>query len=191
MIIHRDTLLSEDILEQNFICNLDKCKGACCIEGSSGAPFGSGEVELLSSIITHIKPYMSEKGLELLNEKGYFEIDADGDEVTTCLPTGECVFVTYNAIGQLQCAIQNAYQDGIVKFEKPISCHLYPIRTRKVGDYIALNYHQWDICSSACRLGDEMKLPVYKFLKTPLVRNFGAEWYEELEEIASQYLSAK
>ena len=190
MILLQDTLISEDIIEKNFVCNLEKCKGACCVEGSSGAPLDADEIAIIENLVEQVKPYMHEKGIELLNQHGYYEIDSDGDAVTTCLPTGECVFVNYNALGQLQCAIQQAYYDGVVTFEKPISCHLYPIRASIVGDYTALNYHKWEICKPACSLGNELTIPIYKFLKGPLERKFGTEWYKELEELAKEYLQS-
>lgn len=191
MIVLENTLISEDIIDKNFICNIEKCKGACCIEGSSGAPLELDEVSIIETHIDKIKPYMNSEGLGLLSENNFYETDSDGDLVTTCLPSGECVFVTYNSLGQLQCAIQNAYHKKQLDFEKPISCHLYPIRVSQVGDYKALNYNKWDICSPACELGNQHQMPIYKFLETPLKRMFGAQWYQELSALADEYKNQK
>ncbi len=187
MIIHQNTLISQDILEKNFICNLNKCKGACCVEGEFGAPITKDEINILEQEIKHIKPFLSEKGITVIEEKGVWEKDTDGDLVTTCLPSGECNFSIYEN-GILGCGIEKAWKEGKTYFRKPISCHLYPIRISKVGDYEALNYNKWNICKPACTLGNKQQVPIYKFLKEALIRNYGEDWYTELDEIANAYL---
>lgn len=187
MIIHEQTLISEDLFERNFICNLSKCKGACCVEGEQGAPLNESEIALLEKELNQIKPYLTEQSLEAINQKGFWETDPEGDLVTTCLPTGECNFSRYEN-GILSCGIEQAWKDGKTSFRKPISCHLYPIRISQVGEYEALNYHRWDVCKPACALGDEHQLPVYRFLKDALIRQYGEEWYNELDEIGTAYL---
>jgi hypothetical protein len=183
MIIHEDTLISEDLFEQNFICNLSKCKGACCVEGDQGAPLSKEEIAAISENLEQIKPYLTPASLNAINQKGYWETDPEGDLVTTCLPSGECNFSIYKN-GILSCGMEQAWKDGKSTFRKPISCHLYPIRISQVGQYEALNYHRWDVCKPACALGNEHKVPVYAFLKDALIRKFGEPWYNELAGIA-------
>lgn len=187
MIIHEHTILSELILEKQFICDLNACKGACCVEGDYGAPITEDDKLTLEELLPEIKPYLSKESLEVIEKNGISELDKEGDLVTTCLPSGECVFTTRDAEGVLGCSIEQAYHDGKVRYKKPLSCHLYPIRVSKVGDYDALNYHKWEICKPACALGELHKVPVYKFLKEPLVRAYGVEWYNELTQIAKDF----
>jgi hypothetical protein len=183
MIIHEQTLISEDVLEKNFICNLGKCKGACCVEGEQGAPVSKEEITLIEKDLEQIKPYLTPQSIKAIEAKGFWETDPEGDLVTTCLPTGECNFSIYKD-GILGCGIEQAWKDGKTTFRKPISCHLYPIRISQVGEYDALNYHRWDVCKPACKLGNEHKVPVYRFLKDALIRKYGEAWYAELDGIA-------
>jgi hypothetical protein len=187
MILLENTIVSEDILEKNFICNLSACKGACCIEGDSGAPITQDELEILEAELENIKPYLIAVSLEAIKTQNFWEKDTDGDLVTTCLPTGECNFSMRDEAGMLKCGIEQAYRDGKASIQKPLSCHLYPIRISNVGEFEALNYHRWDICKPACKLGEEHQVAVYQFLKEPLIRKFGADWYNELDEIAKQW----
>ncbi len=187
MILLENTIVSEDILEKNFICNLSACKGACCIEGDSGAPITHDEQEILEAELENIKPYLTAVSLKAIKTQNFWEKDTDGDLVTTCLPTGECNFSLRDETGMLKCGIEQAYRDGKVSIQKPLSCHLYPIRISNVGEFEALNYHRWDICKPACKLGEEHQVAVYQFLKEPLIRKFGADWYNELDEIAKQW----
>jgi hypothetical protein len=191
MIIIGDTLISEDLFEKEFICNLSACKGSCCIEGDSGAPVSKEEREEIEKNFEVIKPYLSEKSLHDLEKRGGFEKDEDDEWVTTCLPTGECNFVKRDENGLLNCGIEKSFLGGKSSIRKPSSCYLYPIRLLKVGDYTALNYHSWDICSAACTLGKQEKVAVYKFLKEPLISKFGEEWYTELHEVAQAYMAEK
>jgi hypothetical protein len=187
MLIIENILVSEELFEQKFACHLEKCKGACCKEGSSGAPLEKGEVRIIRELLPQITPYMQAESLQWVDTKGFHETDADGDEVTVCRPDGECVFVRYNELGQLQCAIQEAYKKDDTGFEKPISCHLYPIRVSKTARVTALHYHRWDICADACNLGEALQLPVFRFLEQPLKRYLGVDWFQELEEVAAVY----
>ncbi|MBS3913665.1 MAG: DUF3109 family protein [Bacteroidetes bacterium] len=186
MIIVGKVIVAEPILERKFACQLDSCKGACCVQGDSGAPLLEEELEIIRDELPKIKPFMSKEGIELLEEKGFYETDSEGDLGTVCRPSGECVFVNMEN-GIAICAIEKAYYAKETWFKKPISCHLYPIRARQYGDYIALNYHHWDICSAACKAGEEMKVPVYTFLHDALVRKFGPSWYRELVEVAQAW----
>lgn len=185
MIIHEPALVSEDILEKNFICDLSKCKGACCVEGEFGAPLLQHEIETLEKELKQILPFLTPESRAQIEQKGFWEYDNEKEEVTTCLPAGECNFSYRDASGILSCGIELAWKEGATTFRKPISCHLYPIRVSQVGSYEALNYNRWDICKPACKLGDKHQMPVFRFLKEALVRKFGKEWYDELELIAS------
>jgi hypothetical protein len=191
MIIIGNTLVSEDLFDQEFICNLSACKGSCCIEGDSGAPVTELEKSRIEQEFEKIKPYLSEASLADIEKRGDFEIDEDGEWVTTCLPTGECNFVKRDENGLLSCGIEKSFLNGESAIRKPSSCYLYPIRVIKVGDYEALNYHRWDICSAACSLGKQEKVAVYQFLKEPLIDRFGEEWYTELVAIAAAYFEEK
>lgn len=191
MIIIENTLISEDVLEKNFICDIEKCKGACCIEGDAGAPLLEEEINIIKAQLDLIKPYLAPDSIKEIELKDFYEIDKDGDFVTTCQPDGLCNFAIRGNQGVLACGIEQAYLDGMIDYQKPISCHLYPIRISQVGQYEALNYHRWDICKPACALGEKHKVPVYSFLKDALVRKFGIEWYETIDEIAHQWNEQK
>jgi len=186
IIEHEDTLISSELFSTQFVCNLSACKGACCIEGDRGAPIEKSEIVLIENNLESIKPYMSEKGIELLNTEGFHEGEEIDDIATTCLPTGECVFF-YKENGILGCAIEKSYKAGKSDFYKPISCHLYPIRLGRLGKFESLNYHKWDICKAACALGKELGVPVFRFLKDPLIRKYGEPWFNELEEIYNEF----
>ncbi len=181
-----NTLISSEIFSVNFVCHLEKCKGACCIEGDRGAPLDKEEIEKINHNLKHIKHFMSAEGLELLMIEGFHEGEEINDFATTCLSSGECVFV-YKENGILGCAMEKAYKAGLTDYYKPMSCHLYPIRINKVGDFDAVNYHEWSICKSACSFGNELNVPVYQFLKEPLIRKFGEPWYNELELIHQEF----
>lgn len=183
MIVIEDTLVSDEILENNFVCDLNKCKGACCVEGDIGAPLADEEIELIEKNLEKIKPFMAPKGLEVLKNQGFFEIDGD-EFVTTTHEGKDCVFSKYDENNILKCAIEEAHQANESDFLKPISCHLYPIRTIEKPDFEAINYDKWEICAPACDLGKALKVPVYKFLKTPLIRKYGADWFDQLEATA-------
>ena len=192
MIIVGNALLSEDILEKKFVCQLDKCKGACCVQGDAGAPLLHEELNVIENVMDKIKPYMRESALQLVEDTAFFARDPrDGELVTQCEETGECVFVNYDDNGIAKCTIEKAYNQGEIGFKKPISCHLYPIRAKKYGTHIALNYHQWEICSDACKAGEEFKVPVFRFLKEPLIRKMGEDWYQELEQVVEDWQNSK
>ena len=183
-----DKLISEDIFAEEFVCNLSKCKGACCVEGDIGAPLGKDEPAILEAIYDKIKPYLTPEGIKAIEEQGTWVIDpSDGDFVTPMVEDKECVYVTYDEKGITKCGIEKAYEDGAVDWQKPISCHLYPIRVTEYSSFQALNYHEWKICSDACDLGKELKVPVYKFLKGPLIRKYGEEFYSILSDAAVEW----
>jgi len=190
IIEHQNTLVSTEIFENNFICNLSKCKGACCIEGDRGAPLSKKENELLLKNIEKIMPFMEAKQIAVTEIEGFSEGEEIDDIATNCLPTGECVFA-FKENGILSCAIEKAENSGAIDFKKPISCHLYPIRLGKVGDFVSVNYDRWDICKDACTFGAEHKTSVFQFLKNPLIREFGEDWYNELEQIYNAWKQEK
>lgn len=185
MIAIEDTLISDDLVSKSFVCNLNKCQGACCVKGDSGAPLSDEEVQEIEGLMPKIKPFMHPDFLKEVESVGFWERDKDGEKVTTCQPTGECNFVVYKN-GIASCSIEEAYHAGAISFQKPISCHLYPVRVKKYSTFTAVNYHQWDICGAACDLGAELKVPVYRFLRNPLVRRFGQDWYDALEAFDQQ-----
>lgn len=185
MIAVKDTLVSEDILEKKFVCDLNACKGACCVAGESGAPLEEEETKILAGIYKKVKPYMTEKGIKAVEKQGTSVIDTDGDFVTPLVAKEkECAYVFFDEKNIAKCAIEQAWLDKKVDWQKPISCHLYPIRISKLKMHEALNYHKWKVCKPACACGEQLNVPVYKFLKGPLIRKYGKGWYKELENIA-------
>lgn len=177
-------LVSEELLREEFVCNLSRCKGACCVEGDAGAPLEQHESAVLDEIYPAVMSYMTAKGIAEIEEAGTSVIDPDGDLTTPCVDGHkECAYVTWEN-GITKCAIEKAYENGEVHWQKPLSCHLYPIRITAYPEFDMLHYDRWHICSDACAFGKELKMPVYKFLKTPLIRKYGAGWYEELEQVA-------
>lgn len=187
MILIDDTVISEDISDEFFVCDLAKCKGACCVEGDLGAPLEEEELLILDRIQQDIKPFLSEKGLMEIAKSGAWVKDEDGDFSTPIIQGRECAYAIYDEKGYLKCGIEQAYFAGKTDFRKPISCHLYPIRIAKLAEYQSVNYERWSICSDACSHGKELGVPVYQFLKDPLIRKFGTKWYAELEkEIAER-----
>ena len=179
MIIVDDILVSDEIREIYFACNLLACKGDCCILGDAGAPLEEEEIAIMEDDVDDVKPYMTERGLEVINRVGVFEYDSDGEYVTPLVDDIECAFV-YFENGISYCAIEKAYIEGKIKFQKPISCHLYPIRLSKIGPSTAINYHNWHICSTALIDGEKSGVPLYKYLKIPLIRKFSEAWYNKL-----------
>ena len=177
------TLVSLDLLDRKFVCDLAKCKGECCIKGDAGAPLENHEIDILENIVDDVLPYMDDPGRNKVNADGVFEIDRDGDKGTVLLEDGRCAFATVTDKGVYSCAIEKANAEGKVKFRKPISCHLYPVRITKYPTYDAVNYDQWDICKPACKCGADLQVPLFRFVKDSLVRKYGSEWYEELKAI--------
>lgn len=181
MIIVDNAVLSDDLKENFFVCNLEKCKGACCVEGDLGAPLNEDELSVIKEALPAVKPYLTPEGIQEIEKQGAYIIDDEGDYSTPTIDGKECAYAVYDENKILKCGIEQAYLDGKTSFKKPISCHLYPIRITKYDHYDALNYDRWDICSPACDLGAQLAVPVYQFLKDPLVRKYGEAWYEQLE----------
>jgi Protein of unknown function (DUF3109). len=184
MIQIQQTILSDDIFEEHFICDLCKCKGQCCVDGESGAPLTEEEFEQIKEIVPVIWDRLSPRARELINEQGIAYTDYDGELVTSIINGEECVFTYFDADGICKCVIDNAYKEGLISVQKPISCHLYPIRLKEYLDFTAVNYHRWSVCKPAVKLGRKEGIPLYRFLKEPLTRRFGSEWYEEVCEAA-------
>ena len=180
------TIVSEEILDNDFVCNLNACKGACCVDGEYGAPLEEEETKILADIFDEVKPYLRPEGVAAIMEQGAFVKGEDGEWETPLVNKSECAYVIFDDKGITKCGIEAAYLDGAVSWKKPVSCHLYPVRTREYSEFTAVNYHRWEICDPACQLGKELKVPIYKFVKDALIRKFGAAWYQELEEVAKE-----
>lgn len=191
MIIIDDTLISEELLDKKFVCDLAACKGACCEEGDLGAPLEIDEIDAIEANLKGIKPFMSDAGLKLLDRDGFYEAAPGEELVTTTIEGKACVFAIQDDTQTWKCAIELAHKAGQSDFLKPISCHLYPIRIEKLKNYEGLNYDQWDICSPACACGDRLEVPVYKFLKGPLIRKYGSDWFDALEAVAAELKKSK
>ena len=181
----KNTIVSEDIIEKDFVCNLNACKGECCIAGEAGAPLEEDEVKIMDDIYEDVKPFLRPEGIAAIAQQGT-SIEREGELETPLVNGAECAYVTFNEKGWASCGIEDAYNAGKIDWRKPISCHLYPVRVQKYSSFTAINYHRWPICDDACTLGQELKVPVYKFTKDALVRKFGPEWYEGLEKIAQE-----
>lgn len=186
MIVLQNTVLSDDLKDKFFVCNLEKCKGACCVEGDLGAPLEKEELSILAEVYEQVKPYMMPEGVKAVEEQGLFVEDWEGVYCTTTIGNRECAYAIYDEDLTLKCAIEQAYLDGKINWKKPISCHLYPIRITKYDGFEALNYDRWEICNAACAFGQELGVPVYKFLREPLIRRYGEEWFQELDELVSK-----
>ena len=180
-----DKIVSQDLFEVLFVCDYDTCKGECCVEGDSGAPLEPGEAEELRRCLPEVRHLLSPAALEVIEEQGVSYFDEDGDEVTSIVRGRDCVFTTYDEQGRCACALEKVYNEGKTTFMKPISCQLYPVRLTKYPSFTAVNYHKWSICKCALKLGRKLQVPVYKFLRAPLVRAFGEEFYTQLEEVAA------
>lgn len=177
-----DTLVSTDVLQTRFVCDLNACKGACCVQGDAGAPLENEELKLLEQIFSEVKPYMREEGIKSVELQGKYTKDITGEFVTPLVNNNECAYVVFDSVGIAKCSIEMAYNEGKIEFKKPISCHLYPIRVQAYRNFKAVNYHEWEICEPACECGTKLDVKTHKFLKEPLIRKFGEKWYEKLEE---------
>lgn len=175
-----EVLVSDDVKSVEFVCHLEKCKGACCVEGELGAPLDEDELPIMKEIQHAVMPYLTAEGKKAIAEQGPYLLDEDGDYSTPTIGGRECAYAHYDVKGVLKCGIEQAYLDGKISYRKPISCHLYPIRITKKKEFEAVNYHKWSICSDACTLGKSLQVPLYKFLKDPLIRKYGEAWYAEL-----------
>lgn len=188
MIVIKDTLVSEDLLERFFACDLDVCKGQCCVDGDAGAPLSQSESSLIDKNINEILPLLSPGGKRAIEKDGIAYIDEEGDLVTTLIEGCNCAFSIYNENGICLCALEKGYRENKLPDLKPSSCFLYPVRLSKVGDMTAVNLHRWKICECAVKKGKKEGIRAYQFLKEPLIREFGENWYAELEKTAREWL---
>lgn len=188
MIQIEDTIISLDLIERFFHCNLTHCKGECCVEGDAGAPLEKIEFDILRKILPAVWDDLSSEAKDVINKQGVGYIDTDNDIVTSIVNGKNCVFTYYDTDGICKCTIEKAYYEGRINFMKPISCHLYPVRVARYKNYQAVNYHRWKVCRAAEILGEQKRLPVYQFLREPLIRKFGEEWYNALDTCAKEYL---
>lgn len=179
------TIVSEDIIEKDFVCNLSACKGACCVDGDAGAPLDKEEVIILEEIYPKVKPFLRKEGIKAIEKQGTSITTEDGELETPLIDNADCAYVIFDENDTALCAIEEAYNQGEVTWKKPVSCHLYPVRVKDYSEFSAVNYHKWYICDDACSLGKELQVPIYKFVKEALIRKFGEDWYMELEKIAS------
>jgi hypothetical protein len=190
MIIIDDKYISDEVIEEQFVCNLGACKGACCVAGDCGAPLDKEEVKKLKKIYPKIKSYLRPDGIAEIEKTGTHTIDDEYGYVTPIVNKGICAYATIDDYGVVGCGIEKAYKDGIIDYKKPISCHLYPIRVTRYESFEALNYDRWDICKPACKNGKSLRVPVYRFLKEALVRKYGEEFYQVLDKIAQKQYKA-
>lgn len=181
------TLVSEALIDQDFVCNLNACKGACCVEGEAGAPLSKEEAQWLVENQSKIEPFLPKAGIEALDTQGAFIELETGEYETPLVQDRECAYTHFEPDGSAHCGIERAYKAGAVDVQKPISCHLYPVRVQDYSEFSAVNYHRWPICSDACVLGASLKVPVYQFVKEALIRKFGHDWYDELALVAKTF----
>lgn len=179
MLVVGKAIVSEDIKDKCFLCDLACCKGKCCVEGDEGAPVEKEEEKKIKSILGQIIPYMNDESVKVIKKSGIAYTDSFGGRCISLVNKKECAFVVFED-GVAKCAIEKAYLDGKIDFQKPVSCHLYPIRVTDYKEFCAVNYNEWDICSSALEKGKREGVPLYKMLKEPLIRRFGEKWYNEL-----------
>jgi len=186
-----NTLVSDDLLTEAFVCDLNACKGACCVEGEYGAPLTQDEADELAHLQDQIAPYLNEEGKAIIAEQGAWITGEDGELETPLMPTGHCAYVIEDADKKLKCGLETVHQEGVLSFKKPLSCHLYPVRVQQYSSFEAVNYHRWDICGAACALGSSLKVKVYVFVKEALLRKFGEEWYAALEKAGAELAEKK
>ena len=186
MVAIENTIVSDDLIKEDFVCNISKCKGECCISGEAGAPLENEEVIFLQQHYSKIKPFLNKKGITSIEAQGVFVKGIDGDYETPLVKGKECAYTVFSETGVASCGIEKANKEGVIDFQKPISCHLYPVRIQKYDKMTAVNYHSWSICSDACDMGKSLKIPVYQFVKTALIRKFGKVWFTALEKYAKK-----
>lgn len=182
MIVVDKTVISDDLADNFFLCDLEKCKGGCCVEGDLGAPLENQELPVLDRIYDEVRPFLTEQGRKAIEDQGRYVLDEDREYSTPTINGKECAYAVYDQKGILKCGIEMAFRAGKTDFKKPISCHLYPIRITRYDSYDALNYDRWEICLPACELGRRSKVPLYLFAKEALTRKYGTTWYKKFRE---------
>lgn len=193
MIAIDDKLISEDIITEHFLCNLDACKGACCVKGDAGAPLELDELPILEEIYSHIRPYLTEEGIQSIEMQGKYISDHETHSgyATPLINGGACVYIVFDENNIAGCGIHKAYIEGKINWQKPISCHLYPIRISKYPDFEAVNYERWSICKPGCKFGKSQKVKLYEFLREPLIRKYGESFFEQLKAAAEHLHNQK
>lgn len=184
-----DKLISDELGRRQFVCDLEACKGACCVQGEGGAPLDRSELPVLEEIMEVVRPYLAPAHQKALDQQGPY-VEEHKDFFATPLRDGqECAYTVFKD-GKANCGIEMAWKDGKIDFQKPVSCHLYPIRVKQLKGpkMLALNYEEWDICDPACALGKKLKVPVYRFLKDAIIRAYGEAFYEELDQVMISWL---
>lgn len=184
--------MSDEVVQEKFVCDLHKCKGGCCEDGDAGAPLEKEEKQIIDEVYEIVKPYLTQAGIQAIERQGKYQYDREFGWVTPTVHGAICAYGYRDGQGVVKCAFEQAYNDGKISWKKPISCHLFPIRLSKSREYIMANYEpRPDLCKAACSLGKKLKVPVYQFLKEPLIRKFGVEFYNALHEIATHHFEAQ
>jgi len=178
-------LISSDLFDKKFRCYMEICKGRCCVQGDAGAPLNEDEISILETEYVNIRDFLTTEGISAIEKSGKWVTDHENDLVTPLIGTAECAYTVFEN-GIARCGIEKAWEAGKTFFRKPVSCHLYPVRVSKIGDYRGLNFHQWSVCQPARILGDQLGIPVYRFLKDAVIRAFGDDFYKEMEEVAEK-----
>jgi hypothetical protein len=191
MVEIEDKIISDELFEKKFVCDLQKCKGGCCVEGDSGAPLRSKEIKEISKNLSIIKSEMSTKGLHAIKNNDFHYVDSEGDKVTKLVDGKECVFVVFDKNNIAKCSIEAAYRKNKINFNKPISCHLYPVRVKKYDSFTAVNVDSWHVCKPACQCGTDLNVPVFKFLKDAIVRFWDLDFYQHLDSVYNEFFNNK
>ncbi len=192
MIAIDNVLLSDDVIEQQFVCDLNSCKGGCCVDGDCGAPLTKEETKIISRTYPKIKHLLKPEYIVEIEKQGTHTIDDEFGYVTPAVNGGICVYAYTDEVGIVKCAFEKAHKEGLIDWQKPISCHLYPIRIKQFDGYEAVNYEpRKSLCKPACKLGKQLKVPVYQFLKNSIIRKYGEEFYDTLDAVAKKYAGKK
>ena len=191
MVEIEDKIISNELFEKKFVCDLQKCKGGCCVEGDSGAPLKSKEIKEIAKNLSIIKSEMSTKGLNAIKNNDFHYVDSDGDKVTKLVDGKECVFVVFDKNNIAKCSIESAYRKNKINVNKPISCHLYPVRVKKYDSFTTVNVDSWHVCKPECECGTELNVPVFKFLKDAIVRSWGLDFYHHLDSVYNEFFYKK
>jgi hypothetical protein len=191
MVEIEDKIISDELFEKKFVCDLQKCKGGCCVEGDSGAPLKSKEIKEIAKNLSIIKSEMSTKGLNAIKNNDFHNVDSDGDKVTKLVDGKECVFVVFDKNNIAKCSIESAFRKNKINFNKPISCHLYPVRVKKYDSFTAINVDSWHVCKPACECGTELNVPVFKFLKDAIVRSWDLDFFHHLDSVYNEFFNKK
>lgn len=183
-----NVLISDEVIEQEFVCNLSKCKGGCCVDGDAGAPLSREEANIIEDLYPLLKPKLSPRAIAEIEEHGAYTMDDEFDIVTPVIDGGICVYGFYDENNIVKCSIEQLYYEGKTDFKKPISCHLFPIRISEAQEFEMVNYEpRKKLCAPACKLGEQLKVPVYRFLKEPLIRKYGEDFYKVIDDIAQEH----